>query len=159
MKTPLSAKSVTWLYLLAIIGGLIGLAAALFVLTRVDAMGLVDSRILASIGAAIALLTAFLLFRRWREWRSLKQVSMDEQHLYVSGYSDPQEIAVPLSEIASVKQWRGKGIRPVTVTFRSPSRFGGKIRFQPLRKQGEVHLAVHEDEVVKDLRAAIEKPA
>jgi hypothetical protein len=30
------------------------------------------------------------------------------------------------------------------------------LRFQPLRKKGESHLAISEDDVVKDLRALIE---
>jgi hypothetical protein len=59
----------------------------------------------------------------------LKEVSLDEDFLYVSNYL--KEIAIPLSEIQDVTENIWINIHPVTIQLKSPSEFGDKIVFMP----------------------------
>ena len=59
----------------------------------------------------------------------LKEVSVDENFLYVSNYL--KEIAIPLSEIQDVTENVWVNIHPVTIRLNSPSEFGDKIVFMP----------------------------
>ena len=59
----------------------------------------------------------------------LKEVSVDDDFLYVSNYR--KEIAIPLSEIYDVTENVWVNIHPVTIHLRSPSEFGDKIVFMP----------------------------
>jgi hypothetical protein len=59
----------------------------------------------------------------------LKEVSVDDNFLYVSNYL--KEIAIPLSEIDDVTENVWVNIHPVTIHLRSPSEFGDKIVFMP----------------------------
>lgn len=59
----------------------------------------------------------------------LKEVSADDNFLYVSNYL--REIAIPLSEIRDVTENVWINIHPVTIHLKSPSEFGDKIVFMP----------------------------
>jgi hypothetical protein len=59
----------------------------------------------------------------------LKEVSVDEEFLYVSNYI--KEITIPLSEILDVTENRWINIHPVTIHLKSPTEFGDKIVFMP----------------------------
>jgi hypothetical protein len=69
--------------------------------------------------------TAFLYWLCIR----LKNVSIDNEFLYVSNYL--KEITIPLSNIYFVTENRWVNIHPVTIHLRSPSEFGDKITFMP----------------------------
>ena len=57
----------------------------------------------------------------------LKKVSVDDDNLYVSDYR--KEITVPIREIENISEFYLSEPRWVTITLRSPSAFGTKIRF------------------------------
>ncbi len=59
----------------------------------------------------------------------LKEVSVDENFLYVSNYM--KEVSIPLSEIYDVTENVWLNIHPVTIHLKSPSEFGDKIIFMP----------------------------
>jgi len=59
----------------------------------------------------------------------LKEVSVDENFLYVSNYL--KEVAIPLSEIEDVTENVWINIHPVTIHLKSRSVFGDKIVFMP----------------------------
>ena len=59
----------------------------------------------------------------------LKEVSVDDQFLYVSNYL--KEVSIPLSEIYDVTENKWINIHPVTIHLKSPSEFGEKIVFMP----------------------------
>ena len=65
----------------------------------------------------------------WWSCVRLKQVSVDNNFLYVSNYI--KEIAIPLSEIHDVTENRWVNIHPVTIRLKSSSEFGDKIVFMP----------------------------
>jgi hypothetical protein len=65
----------------------------------------------------------------WWSCVRLKQVSVDDNLLYVSNYI--KEIAIPLSEIYDVTENRWLNIHPVTIRLKSSSEFGDKIVFMP----------------------------
>jgi hypothetical protein len=64
-------------------------------------------------------------------WSSirLKDVSVDDNFLYVSNYL--KEVVIPLSDIRDVTENRWINIHPVTIHLKSPSEFGDKIIFMP----------------------------
>ena len=62
----------------------------------------------------------------------LKEVSVDDNFLYVSNYL--KEFAIPLSEICDVTENVWINIHPVTIHLKSPSEFGNKIVFMPKRR-------------------------
>ena len=59
----------------------------------------------------------------------LKEVSVDDNFLYVSNYL--KEIAIPLSEIRDVTENKWINLHPVTIHLKSPTEFGDKIVFMP----------------------------
>jgi len=59
----------------------------------------------------------------------LKEVSVDDDFLYVSNYL--KEIVIPLSEIYDVTENVWVNIHPVTIRLKTPSEFGEKIVFMP----------------------------
>src|ERR1700749_941083 len=59
----------------------------------------------------------------------LKEVSADDNFLYVSNYL--KEISIPLSEVYDVTENVWINIHPVTIHLKSPSEFGAKIVFMP----------------------------
>jgi hypothetical protein len=59
----------------------------------------------------------------------LKEVSTDDDFLYVSNYL--KEISIPLSEIYDVTENVWLSIHPVTIHLKSQSEFGDKIVFMP----------------------------
>jgi hypothetical protein len=59
----------------------------------------------------------------------LKEVSVDDNFLYVSNYL--KEIAIPLSDIHDVTENRWVNIHPVTIRLKATSKFGDKIVFMP----------------------------
>jgi hypothetical protein len=59
----------------------------------------------------------------------LKDVSVDEEFLYVSNYL--KTVKIPLSQIYDVTEIVWINIHPVTIHLRSPSEFGTKIVFMP----------------------------
>ena len=67
-------------------------------------------------------------FIGWNSVR-LKEVSVDDNFLYVSNYL--KETAIPLSEIYDVTENMWLNIHPVTIHLKSPSEFGDKILFMP----------------------------
>jgi hypothetical protein len=64
-------------------------------------------------------------------WSSirLKEVSVDDNFLYVSNYL--KEVSIPLSDIYDVTENVWINIHPVTIHLKSPSEFGYKITFMP----------------------------
>lgn len=82
-------------------------------------------------------------------WRS-KHVSVDEQFLYATNYL--KEIAIPLSEMESVKYFGLGNVRTVTVYLKSRSDFGRSIKFNPLYHS---FLGIDEPPVVEELRRVI----
>lgn len=77
----------------------------------------------------------------------IKTVSVDDQSLYVSNYKT--EIAIPLSQISNVTESRWLQGHPVTVHLKSPSAFGDKIRFLPIK---EPFLFLESHPVVGELK-------
>lgn len=59
----------------------------------------------------------------------LKQVSMDEEALYISNYL--KEDRILLRDIEDVRENRWINIHPVTITFRRDTGFGRSIVFMP----------------------------
>jgi hypothetical protein len=59
----------------------------------------------------------------------LKEVSVDDNFLYVSNYL--KEVSIPLSDIYDVTENVWINIHPVTIHLKSPSDFGDKITFMP----------------------------
>jgi len=59
----------------------------------------------------------------------LKEVSVDDNFLYVSNYL--KEISIPLSKIYDVTENVWLNSHPVTIHLTSPSEFGEKIVFMP----------------------------
>jgi len=59
----------------------------------------------------------------------LKRVRLDRGKLFVSNYL--REIAVPLSEIDDVTEFRWVNIHPVTIHLRHATEFGERIMFMP----------------------------
>jgi hypothetical protein len=59
----------------------------------------------------------------------LKEVSVDDDFLYVSNYL--KEISIPLSQISDVTENIWLNIHPVTIHLKAPSEFGDKIVFMP----------------------------
>ncbi len=96
-------------------------------------------------------LVAIILFLLVIPAMKVKRVAFDENYLYVSNYF--KEIQVPLSNIAEVSQsfWqRGRSER-VSIRFKEPTVFGGKIFFYPsLRILGQ-----GEHPVVDEIKQAI----
>src|SRR5262245_16793238 len=80
--------------------------------------------------AAWAIATAVL----WLMCARLKRVKLDGATLVISNYR--REITVPVSEIADVRQNRLINLRPVTITFRKETPFGGAVTFMPRMSRG-----------------------
>jgi hypothetical protein len=59
----------------------------------------------------------------------LKEVSVDDDYLYVSNYI--KEARIPLSEIYDVTENVWLNIHPVTIHLKSPSGFGDRVIFMP----------------------------
>jgi hypothetical protein len=94
-------------------------------------------------GAAWAIGTVFLLLACGR----LKRVKLDGATLVISNYR--RDIAVPVSEIADVRQNRLINLRPVIITFRKETPFGSAVIFKP-----PVSFRLFsEDEIVTRLRS------
>jgi len=65
----------------------------------------------------------------WRTSVRLKEVSVDQDLLYISNFL--KEISIPLSEIRDVSQNHRLNSQTVTIHLYSPSEFGDKIIFMP----------------------------
>ncbi len=59
----------------------------------------------------------------------LKEVSVDDEYLYVSNYL--KKARIPLSQIYDVTENVWLNIHPVTIHLKTPSEFGDKIIFMP----------------------------
>ncbi len=130
------------------IGGLVGAAVALYVLSRIQASSRIRPELFA-IGVAIVAIVITLVVKDQLTRRGLKRVAVDDRFLYVSNYSDSNEVAIPLDNIVRVTQWRGRTFRPVSIDLRLPTQFGTRIRFQPKPEWG---WAYTENAVVDELR-------
>jgi hypothetical protein len=91
---------------------------------------------------AWAIGTAFI----WSICARLKRVELDDRTLRISNYRN--EIAVPVTQVAGVRQNRLINLRPVTVTFKDETRFGRSVTFIPRTS----FRFFSEDEVVTKLR-------
>ena len=151
MKRTLSLQSLKFLFFPRLLGGSPGLGGAFYVLVKLQA-SIGRSRELAVIAVVIVLTWSVLVIKNCLTWRRLKKVAMDEHFLYVSDYSDSEQVAIPLSNIVRVTQGRGRTLRTVTVYLRSPSKFGKRIQFQPTLEKGEWRWAWQENTVVSELR-------
>jgi hypothetical protein len=91
--------------------------------------------------------TAFLLLLSW----GLKRVRLSASTLLISNYR--REVAIPLAEVASVRQRLFPHFGSITVEFRSETPFGRAVTFIPggrtARWFGE------EGEVIQELRSAV----
>jgi hypothetical protein len=59
----------------------------------------------------------------------LKRVQIEDETLHISNYI--KSIAVPLSEIESIREIKSFSTHPIWITFKSPTDFGKKIMFMP----------------------------
>jgi hypothetical protein len=150
MKRVLSSASLKLLFLTRMLGGLLGAGVGLYVLIRMQSSVGTRRELVVAPAVVIAMIWSVLVVHDWRTWRRLKQVAVDDRFLYVSDYSDSEEVTIPLSDIVRVTQWRGRTLRTVTVYLRSPSKFGQRIQFQP--KIEAWGWAWKEDKVVQELR-------
>ena len=156
MKRTLSVPSLTFLFLSRMLGGSVGVGVALTVLAQLQGSVGIRRELVVTIMIATVLILAILIVKDWRTWRRLKQVAVDDRFLYVSDYADSEEVAVPLSDIMRVTQWRGRTLRPVTVYLRFSAKFGTHVRFQP--KVEGWGWAWQEDKVVQELRTLANLP-
>ena len=152
MRTLLSTEYSATNFWLRMLGGLVGLGVGLYVLTRILALGVVSEALAIMIAPVMVLALAAAMSKTWFLRRGLKKVSVDDGFLYVADYADSQEVVIPLSDVVRVTQWRGRGLRPVTVHLRSASNFGGRIKFQPALREGESLIGLKENRVVAELR-------
>jgi len=134
------------------LGGLAGLGVGLYVLTRIIALGVVSETLAIVAVPVMVLALATAMSKTWFLRRGLKKVSADDGFLYVADYTDSQEVAIPLSDVVRITQWRGRGLRPITVHLRSSSKFDGRIKFQPALREGESLIGLKENRVVGELR-------
>lgn len=153
MRTLLSAEYSGANFWLRMLGGLVGLGIGLFVLSRIVAVGMLSESLVVVVAAVMVLALGATMARTWSLRRGLRKVSADEAFLYVADYPDSQEVAIALSDIERVTQWRGRGLRPVIVHLRSDSKFGRRIKFQPALRDGESLIGLKENRVVGELRA------
>lgn len=151
MKRILSLRSLKLLFLPRIVGGLLGLGGGFYVLVKLQSSS-GRSRELVVIAIIMVLIVSALIVKDCLTWRRLKKVAVDDHFLYVSDYSDSEEIAIPFSDIVRVTQQHGRTLRTVTVYLRSPSKFGERIQFQPMLEKGEWGWAWQENRVVHELR-------
>jgi len=142
----------TRLFLLKLIAGSAGVLVTYFLVLRFQPLAGLDRSPVATAVVIAALWIIFVAVTYRRSWRPLKRVAVDDGFLYVSDYADRNEIAIPLTEIVRVTQWRGSAFRPVTVHLRTPSKFGDRIKFQPA-PAGEFGWAWSENRIVGELRA------
>ncbi len=153
MRTLLSTEYSARNFWLRLLGGLVGLGVGLYVLTRALALGVIGETLAIVAVPVMALALAAAMSRTWFLRRGLKKVSVDDGFLYVAEYPDSQEVAIPLSDVMRVTQWRGRGLRPVTVHLHSGSKYDGRIKFQPALRAGESLNGLQENLVVSELRA------
>jgi hypothetical protein len=83
----------------------------------------------------------------------LKEVSVDDNFLYVSNYL--KEIPIPLSEVYDVTENVWVNTHPVTIHLKSPSEFGDKIVFMP-KTRAFAFFSSHP--VVKELKELARLP-
>jgi hypothetical protein len=151
MKRILSAQSLKLLFLPRLFGGSLGLGGGLYVLVKLQS-SIGRSRELAIIAVVMVLVVSALIVKDCLTWRRLKKVAVGDHLLYVSDYSDSEQVPIPLSDIVRVTQLHGKTLRTVRVYLRSPSKFGERIQFQPMLEKGEWGWAWQENRVVDELR-------
>jgi hypothetical protein len=151
MKRILSSQSLKILFLPRMLGGSLGFGVSLYVLIKLQSSAGMSQEV-AVIAAVMVLIWSALVVKDCFTWRRLKQVAVDDHFLYVSDYSDSEQVAIPLNEIARITQWHGKTLRTVTVHLRSPSKFGERIQFQPTSEKGEWGWAWQDNRVVHQLR-------
>ncbi len=132
------------------LGGSLGAGLGLYVLIRMQSPVGIRRELVVALAVVMVMIWGALIVNDWRTWRRLRQVAVDDRFVYVSDYSDAEEVTIPLSDIVRVTQWRGRTLRTVTVYLRSPSKFGRRIQFQP--KIEEWGWAWKEDKVVQELR-------
>jgi hypothetical protein len=148
----------TRLFIPKLIAGSVGVLVTYFLVLRFEPLLGLDRSPLATAVLIATLWGVLVAVTYRRSWRPLKRVAVDDRFLYVSKYADdPDEIAIPLTEIVRVTQWRGKSFRPVTVHLRSPSKFGDRIKFQPTAAQ-DFGWAWSENRIVGDLKALANLP-
>lgn len=99
--------------------------------------------------AKVFFLFAWVVGSAFIYWTSirLKEVSVDDNFLYVSNYL--KEVAIPLSDIYDVTENVWINIHPVTIHLKSPSEFGDKIIFMPKTR---VFAFFSSHPVVKELK-------
>jgi hypothetical protein len=136
------SSSLTFLYkfvFTSVWSGLFGIGTAAMFLSSKPEMSAVRWQFAAAwiIGTAII----------WRTCARLKRVEFDGAALLISNFSD--DITVPVSEIADVKQNRLINLRPITVTFKKETPFGRAITFMPPIS----FRLFSEDEIVTRLRS------
>ena len=151
MKRILSLHSLKLLFVPRLFGGSLGLGGGLYVLVKLQS-SIGRSRELAIIAIVMVLIVSALIVKDCLTWRRLKKVAADDHFLYVSDYSDSEQIVIPLSDIVRVTQKHGRTLRTVTVHLRSPAKFGERIQFQPTLEKGEWGWAWQENRVVHELR-------
>jgi len=151
MKRILSLQSLKLLFLPRLLGGSLGLGGGLYVLAKLQS-SVGRSRELVAIAVVMVLIWSALVVKDCLTWRRLKKVAVDDHFLYVSDYSDSEQVVIPLSDIVRVTQKHGRTLRTVTVYLRSPSKFGERVQFQPMLERGEWGWAWQENKVVHELR-------
>ena len=151
MKRILSLRSLKLLFLPRLLGGSLGLGGGFYVLVKLQS-SIGRSRELVAIAVVMVLIWSTLVVKDCLTWRRLKKVAVDDHFLYVSDYSDSEQVVIPLSDIVRVTQKHGRTLRTVTVYLRSPSKFGERVQFQPMLERGEWGWAWQENKVVHELR-------
>lgn len=108
----------------------------------------------------LSMLLLALVFFIWYSYR-LKFVSVDNDHLYVSGWS--KHVAIPLSDIDSVDYFLGVKFQSklIVVRLKTSCAFGATIYFIPT-VGATIRASLNSPSVVEDLRSLMEhasKPA
>jgi hypothetical protein len=82
----------------------------------------------------------------WWLCARLKRVELDGSTLVISNYHD--DIRIPVTEVANVRQNRLVNLRPITLTFKEETPFGRSVTFMPRVS----FRFFSEDEIVKRIR-------
>jgi hypothetical protein len=94
MKRVLSSASLKLLFLTRMLGGSLGAGLGLYVLIRMQSSVGIRRELVVALAVVIAMIWSALVVNDWRTWRRLKQVAVDDRFLYVSDYSDAEEVTI-----------------------------------------------------------------
>gem|GEM_PF-6388798 len=125
------------------------ITGVVLVLTAVWAV-IDPTRLAPGLVIPLAIDTAAFVWFLWLSYQ-LKFVEVDNDHLYVTGWSN--HVAIPLSNVATVDYHLGIKFMPrlVVVRLKSPSALGSTIYFMPT-VGAAIRATLDSPSVVEDLR-------